>query len=439
MIHKSNKKFFLNSFFSALPGFISILLSLLSIPIYLKYGGTKEYGSYIFLHFLSFIGQIFNLGLGKISAITIAQNKNVDDFSWIFLKQTIKNSLLIFLVLIIFFIINKFFNFFSNYLFLLSILSIVVTIVFITIEGLFQGKRLFFKLMLINLFFYGVSLSLPPFLLIFHYINYKTIFLISLIIKIAVIIFSIFFLFKKKPIIFFLKKRAQLNYNFNQKWFSISNALNIAYDFADKYLIKIFIGPVALASYSIPQQLTGKLSIISKGISAVLLPSIAFEKKKLLTKDFLLSLKIFVFVIPFLIFLLFNLFDIFFSFWLKNNSSSEIVNLAKIFAIITWVSCMSHLIITYYEGSGIIKKNTMIELRFYPVYFFFIFIAVLNKNLFFITIVILLKEIFLFFLRSITLLNGSRIIKYSYLMIVFACCYLFYTIDADILKLFKNE
>jgi O-antigen/teichoic acid export membrane protein len=438
-MYKSNKKFFFDSFFSSLPGFVSILLSLLSIPIYLKYGGTEEYGSYIFLHFLSFAGQIFNLGLGKISAITIAQDKSVDDCSWILLKKTFKNSLTIFLILLFFFIINKFYFFFSDYILLLSILSIVVTIIFVTIEGVFQGKRLFAKLMLINLFFYGISLSLPPFLLIFYHSNFKTIFFISLIIKIAVIIFSTFYLFRKKSINFFLKKRSELNYNFDQKWFSISSILGIAYDFADKYLIKIFIGPVALAFYSIPQQLTGKLSIVSKGISAVLLPSVAFGKKKLLTKDLLLSLKIFIFIIPIIIFLLFNLFDLFFSFWLKNNSNSEIINLAKIFSIVSWVSCMSHLIVTYYEGNGIIKKNTMIELKFYPIFLSFLFIAVLNKNLLLITIVILLKEIFLFFLRSITLSKEVLIIKYSYLMIAFACFYLFYTIDVDIIKLFKDE
>jgi O-antigen/teichoic acid export membrane protein len=438
-MYKSNKKFFLNSFFSGLPGFISILLSLLSIPIYLKYGGTEEYGSYIFLHFLSFVGQIFNFGLGKISAITIAQNKSVDDSSWILLKKTIKNSFTIFFVLIIFFVINKFYFFFSGYILLLSILSIVITIIFVTIEGVFQGKRLFVKLMLINLFFYGISLSLPPFLLIFYHASYKSIFFISLIIKIAVIVMSTFYLFRKKPLKFFFKKRPELNYYFNQKWFSISNMLSVAYDFADKYLIKIFIGPVALAFYSIPQQLTGKLSIISKGISAVLLPTIAFKKKKLLTKDFLLSLKIFIFIVPVVIFLLFNLFDIFFSFWLRNNSNNEIINLAKIFSIVTWVSCMSHLIITYYEGSGIIKKNTIIEIKFYPFFLSFLFIAVLNKNLFLITIVILLKEIALFFLRSITLSKGIRIIKYSYLMIAFACFYLFYTIDVYIIELFKDE
>ena len=39
----------------------------------------------------------------------------------------------------------------------------------------------------------------------------------------------------------------------------------------DKYLIKIFLGPVFLATYSIPQQITGKLTVLSKGFSAFLL------------------------------------------------------------------------------------------------------------------------------------------------------------------------
>ena len=52
------------------------------------------------------------------------------------------------------------------------------------------------------------------------------------------------------------------------------------FDFVDKYLIKIFIGPAALAIYSIPYQLAGKLTILSKSISAVLLPEISFSSEK---------------------------------------------------------------------------------------------------------------------------------------------------------------
>ena len=175
-----SKKFFLNSFFSSLPGFVSILLSFLSIPIYLKYGGEEEYGNYIFLHFISFIAPVLNFGLGKIAATIIPQNKKKDTTALILLKKTIMNSLIILSVLFLFFISNEFFLFISRNVFFLTTASIIITIIFVTIEGIFQGKRLFFGLMIINLFFYGLSLSLPPFLLMYCFTDYKNIFFASI-------------------------------------------------------------------------------------------------------------------------------------------------------------------------------------------------------------------------------------------------------------------
>jgi O-antigen/teichoic acid export membrane protein len=433
MILKKNKIFFLNSFLSALPGFFSVLLSLLSIPIYLKYGGTKEYGDYIFLHFLSFIAIILNLGLGKISTIIISQKKNNDEAAWHLIKKTIKNCffiLLIFIFLIIF--QNEILPKVSKNVLFLASIGIILTNIFVTIEGIFQGKKLFIGLMLINLFFYGVSLSLPTFLLVFKYTSYQNIFLISLIIKVIVIFFCIAYLFKNKQLKFFFQTNLALLNLKTQKWFSISNLLSFMYDLIDKYLINFYLGPIALATYSIPQQATGKLSIISKGISAVLLPTIAFEKKKeLKNSTFAISLKIFIFVVPLLIFILFNFFNIFFEFWLGKNSSSEIVNLAKIFSIIAWVSGLSHLIISYYEGSGSIKKNSIIEITFFPIFFIFLYFLILNKDLIIISYFILLKEIILFFLRSIKIINKITVIKYSYPIIIIGCYLLFYSININ--------
>jgi O-antigen/teichoic acid export membrane protein len=433
MILKKNKIFFLNSFLSALPGFFSVLLSLLSIPIYLKYGGTKEYGDYIFLHFLSFIAIILNLGLGKISTIIISQKKNNDEAAWHLIKKTIKNCffiILIFIFLIIF--QNEILPKVSKNVLFLASIGIILTNIFVTIEGIFQGKKLFIGLMLINLFFYGASLSLPTFLLVFKYTSYQNIFLISLIIKVIVIFFCIAYLFKNKQLKFFFQTNLALLNLKTQKWFSISNLLSFMYDLIDKYLINIYLGPIALATYSIPQQATGKLSIISKGISAVLLPTIAFEKKKeLKNSTFAISLKIFIFVVPLLIFILFNFFNIFFEFWLGKNSSSEIVNLAKIFSIIAWVSGLSHLIISYYEGSGSIKKNSIIEITFFPIFFIFLYFLILNKDLIIISYFILLKEIILFFLRSIKIINKITVIKYSYPIIIIGCYLLFYSININ--------
>jgi O-antigen/teichoic acid export membrane protein len=426
MKNKTYKKFFINSFLSSMPGFLSILLSFLSIPIYLKYGGKEEYGNYIFLHFLSFVAPVLNFGLGKISSISIVQNKNRDATALVLFYKTIKNSLIVLLFFFLFFIINKFFSFINSDVFILITLSIFFTILFVTIEGIFQGKELFFGLMLINLFFYGVSLSLPPFLLIFQYKNYENLFFISLIIKAVIIIISSYYLFGNKHLKFFYNYPDTVLCYSDQKWFSISNLLNIAYDIMDKYLIKLHIGSAALAIYSIPQQLTGKLSILSKGISAVLLPIIALGKKnKFITNDLLISLKIFIFVIPFLIFLFFNFFDIFFEIWLGKNSSNEIVNLAKIFSVVVWISCLSHLVISYYEGSGNIKKNSIIEIIFFPFFLIFLYISILERNLLIIAFIVLFKEIVLFLFRSIKIIKQFRIIKYSYLIILFMCCLLF--------------
>ena len=433
MILKKNKIFFLNSFLSALPGFFSVLLSLLSIPTYLKYGGTKEYGDYIFLHFLSFIAIILNLGLGKISTIIISQKINDDEAAWHLIQKTIKNCffiLLIFIFLIIF--QNEILPKVSRNVLFLASIGIILTNIFVTIEGIFQGKKLFIGLMLINLFFYGASLSLPTFLLVFKYTSYQNIFLISLIIKVIVIFFCIAYLFKNKQLKFFFQTNLTLLNLKTQKWFSISNLLSFMYDLIDKYLINFYLGPIALATYSIPQQATGKLSIISKVISAVLLPTIAFEKKKeLKNSTFAISLKIFIFVVPLLIFILFNFFNIFFEFWLGKNSSSEIINLAKIFSIIAWVSGLSHLIISYYEGSGSIKKNSIIEITFFPIFFIFLYFLILNKDLIIISYFILLKEIILFFLRSIKIINKITVIKYSYPIIIIGCYLLFYSININ--------
>ena len=88
----------------------------------------------------------------------------------------------------------------------------------------------------------------------------------------------------------------------NSKWITLNSLLVQFYDLFDKYLIKIFLGPIAVATYSIPQQLTGKLSIISKSFSAFLLPNLSKKKFDNQSLDF--SLLFFIKIIPIIIFLL---------------------------------------------------------------------------------------------------------------------------------------
>ena len=49
----------------------------------------------------------------------------------------------------------------------------------------------------------------------------------------------------------------------------------------DKYIVSIILGPVSLSLYSIPQQITGKLTVISRAFSSYLLPYLSSGKKEL--------------------------------------------------------------------------------------------------------------------------------------------------------------
>ena len=67
-------KLLINSSILSLPGILSILLSLISIPVHLSIAGAENYGNYIIFHFLLIISSILNLGIGK--SITVSINNH---------------------------------------------------------------------------------------------------------------------------------------------------------------------------------------------------------------------------------------------------------------------------------------------------------------------------------------------------------------------------
>ena len=64
-------KLLINSSILSLPGILSILLSLISIPVHLNIAGVENYGNYIIFHFLLIISAILNFGIGKSIAVSI--------------------------------------------------------------------------------------------------------------------------------------------------------------------------------------------------------------------------------------------------------------------------------------------------------------------------------------------------------------------------------
>ena len=401
-----------NSTLLTMPSVIGILLALLAIPIHLQINGKADYGNYIFFHFIIFFGLLLNFGINKIVAIEIAKNIHTKKIIY----QSIKISIYIFLLILF---IGFFISFFSNnIIYLFSIIAgLGIMVIYLTLEGILQGLKKFQSLSIVNFIFYTVSLNIPSVSLLMKGNNFENLIIFSIFIKI-IAIFTSLLLIKN-----YLKEKKTKDYNFlkiikkHSKWYFLYNVNTQIFDILDKYLIKIYIGPAALALYSIPYQLAGKITIFSKSISAVLLPEIS--KNKLSSKGNFNQL-IYFYTISVSIFLLivFPFLDNFLLLWLKDQYTKEILDLTKIFLIITWLSGISHILITYFEGKKKIKFNSLIELYLLFPFLITLIITVFNfQNLIYISSILLIKEIILLILRTQKIKNKIENVMSIYLII----------------------
>ena len=129
----------------------------------------------------------------------------------------------------------------------------------------------------------------------------------------------------------------------------------------------------------------------------MLLPEISEGKER---SNFNYSLNLYSFIVPFFLLMLFPFLENLLKIWLNNQYSNEILNLTKIFLITAWISGISHILISFFEGKKKIKFNSILE-----IYLIIPFILVLTlilfqfKNLVFISFVLLAKEIVLILFR----------------------------------------
>ena len=413
--NKINKLSYLlkNSTILSLPSLIGIILAIIAIPVHLQINGKSDYGNYIFFHFIISFGLLLNMGINKIVAIEITKKRFLDEL----IKQSLKLSLnIIFIIMLIdsilIFIFQKYF------IFLTVGIGLSLTLIYLTLDGILQGFKKFNLLSVVNFIFYTLSLNLPSiYLLINNTLNFKSLIIFSIFLKLISILIIIFCLKKY----FKLNYNKSLKYNFYlkfkkySKWYSL-HMLNLQiFDFVDKYLIKIFIGPAALAIYSIPYQLAGKLTILSKSISAVLLPEISYSNEK---TNFNHSLNIFAFFIPVFILIIFPFLDKILILWLQDQYSVKILELTKIFLIVAWVSGISHILITYFEAKKKIKFNTILELYFLiPFLLLLSFVLFESKNLVLISFVLLFKECMLIVFRTNKLKKKIDFVNLIYLNI----------------------
>ena len=412
-----NKDLYKNSFLLSLPGMFSIFLSLLSIPFHIKIAGFENYGNYLFFHFVLSISFLLNMGLAKTLVIGI--NKNPKYKSQI-IYEGLKYCFFICLILVLIFILINQLSFFDNVIPFSKkyfLIGLIISVIYLIFEAIYQANKLFLNLAISNFIFYSLSLSLPSILMIYYgFINLDRLILISIIIKFLILIIMFTIIINKK-LVEKSKKNILLKYiKINSLWITLFNLLVQFYEMFDKYVVSIFLGPISLSLYSIPQQITGKLTIISRAFSSYLLPYLSSGKKNL---DFNQSINIFLSYVPLIIFLLFPFFETFLQLWLGSNYNSHILILTKIFSLVAIFSSNSHILITKFEADQTSKKNFYYELIILPFFLFLLFFFVNSyKSLLYISYLILVKETILLLLRLINLKNKITFLKKYYLNIL---------------------
>lgn len=428
-------KLLINSSILSLPGILSILLSLTSIPIHLSIAGVENYGNYIIFHFVLIISSVLNLGIGKSIAVSINNHpKKNKEISYRGIEYTFFVIFVTLLILIIFFNLKQF-SFISklidNTLISYFLFGIVLTILYSSLEGIFQGNRMFKFLSFFNFFFFSLSLSLPSLILLINAeLSLKKLIIFSMIIKFLTIGLMLLIIFLNDLVSKSNNRILFLNLKKNAKWLTLNSILVNFYDLFDKYLVKIFLGPIAIATYSIPQQLTGKLSILSKGFSAYLLTNLSSKKHD--NSVFNYSLRIFLNIIPILIFILFPLYELFLNFWLNDQYSQKILLLTKIFSLCAIFSCASHILITKFEASKTLSRNLKIEFLFMPIFIYSLYFFTKGKfSLIEISFLILSKEVVLLFLRLNLLRKVIKNLFIHYIYILFFLLTLYLSINFE--------
>tara|TARA_B100000579_G_scaffold150808_1_gene122450 strand:+ start:389 stop:1789 length:1401 start_codon:yes stop_codon:yes gene_type:complete len=423
-----------NIIISSIPGFISIVLSFFSIPIYLNYLGLEKYGNFLILHIFLTIVMITNFNLGKIASIKMQKFSNNNRKSIIsttifvsFIASFFVSSALYIVYL---FAINHYSGLvlYNDKLFFFALF---ISNIYVNLENICKGVRHYYLSSVSNLIFYSFSLSMPALFIISDskiYGNIQTLFEISIFFKIlSIFLLAITFAYKKFFNSNILSELIIKDFILYSKWQTLSSTYVQIFDFFDKYLIKIFLGAANLTLYSIPQQIAGKLSILSDAIIAVFIPRISSRKT---TKDILnifnSNFYIFFYLIGISLIIINPFLDEIIKWWLGKNINLKIIYLFKIFLLVSFYICITHIISTFFDTQYKSKKNSQIETIILIFFIFGLVVSVYYKDINYFAYTILLRAMLTFVIKAIVV--RKNLINFKMLIIqnlIFCLIFLF--------------
>lgn len=402
------------SFFFSLPGIISALLALVSIPIYLNQISNNLYSSFILQHFFLTISIILNLGLSKITNIEIAKNQNEEKINnkikLIIAISAIKSIIISTLIYVIikFFILMFKINSLYSLIDIQVLFGLILTNIYLTLDAILRGKLYYKFSALGNLIFYSFSISLPIFFCLLFEINFNFLFNISLFIKLFSLIMILFFLLKNIDLFNKLKKDNFIKIYINSyKWISINLVFHQIYNYLDKYLVKIFFNNIFFVFYSVSQQIASKITIPFNGINHIFLT--LNSKSNGSIYQLINFIYLYILLINISFYAILPLLDPALKIWLKENYNQYYLTLSLIFFLTGSIGSLSNLLLDFYDINNLSKKNLKIDsLMLIPFLMMIAFAIYNNNNIYLVAFSILLKDIFLILIRLLPLNFSSK-------------------------------
>lgn len=371
--------------------------------MFVNYLTSNIYANFLLQHLVITFGvSVLSLYIGRITLIKI------NNLSPIKKKKVIYNSLIFMSVicLILSLITYIFLIIFIKNINLFDVtISVFVGLFFSSIyqnlEDMAKGLELNKIASMSNLMFMNLSVTVPALLLAIYnteFIKYN-LFNISVSIKIFTTLFMLIIIIKtqkiricKFDISFFLKFKIQ------SLFLTIYGILGQFYYALDKYVIKSSLSSFELVTYSLSQQISSKIGIISYSCSSLMFNKILKSQNN--KKDILSGNIYFCFyfcsfgyllVLPFFDDLLFIL--------LKDKFNNEISNSLKLFILVNIIAALKDCIDGFLTTILKLEKDLKFNISIFPFFLLGLLFCTYSKNLNYFILLLLLKEIFTLFFK----------------------------------------
>ena len=401
------------------PALVGALIAIVSASIFIKYLNTEVYANFIIQHIVITFGtSVLSFYIGKVTMISIK------DFDINQKRVIIFNSLviIIFTGLILSFITHLLIFFYISKLKIFEItltlfFGILFSCIYLNLEDLAKGLSMNKSASLSNFFFMNGSISIPGFLLLLesNELIKQNLFNISVLIKIIVAILLIFLICKNNKIqinkinmMFFFKNLKQ-----NLYLCGVGFVSQIYYAL-DKYIIKSQFNPIDLIIFSLSQQISSKLGILSNACQSVMFSRLLNKtsiKRDILSANlyfclYLCAVGMFI-LNPFI----HDLLSLFFN----DKYEPRIDLIFKLFILINIICVIKDCLSSFLQITLKTRYELKFNLIFLPMFLVGLFFGYDYKNILIFMIIILLKEFYLVIAKII--LIKDEIINYKKFLI----------------------